>query len=124
MKVSGLEALEMAKAPKSGQMVLAIRVLGRTIEHMGQVHLCMLMGIYMREIGLMIKLMDSDTICMSMELDMKGIGKMTCNMDMVKRHGQMDQYMKVSTSQERNKVSEVISGRMVPNTRASGMRTR
>ena len=55
---------------------------------------------------------------------MKDFGKMISNMDMDKKHGQMDQSIKVNTSKERNMDTEDMNGMMVQNMMATGMKTK
>ena len=54
----------------------------------------MQMVIYMKENGRMIKLTDMVYTIIKMEHVIRDIGKKICNMDLVRRPGQMDQNMK------------------------------
>lgn len=121
---SGLEVSEMVSENKSGQMVLATKVTGKTTEHMAKASSFTLMEIFMKVTGSTIRPMD--TVCTSMLTvqDMKVSGKMICNMVMVKKAGQMVHFTKESISQARSTELVFTAGMMALVTTVNGRRTK
>lgn len=64
------------------------------------------MVIYMKDSFKMIKLMEKEDFFIMMELIMMVLGMKIYNMDMVKKYGLMEQFMKVNFLMVRNTVKE------------------
>ena len=124
IQASGLVALEMVSAFKSGLMVHAMKVNGKITGHMGKASSFMWMGIFMKATGSMIRLMGMESIYMLMGQGTKVNGRMTCNMEGVRKHGLMGLFMKDSTTKARNMDSESIAGMMDHAMKENGMRIR
>ena len=81
IKDSGKERFVMVTVPKSGQMELSMRVIGKIIKLMGKEFFGMFMEINTKENGKEIKRMDMENIHIVMEQLTKVIGVMIYSMD-------------------------------------------
>ena len=114
----------MASESKFGQMVPVTRETGRTIEHKDSESSLTSMETSTRVTGSTTRPMEKECIFMLTERDTKVNGWMIFNMAMEKNLGQMAQYMKDSTSQERNTEEVCTVGTTDLSIMATGKRTR
>jgi len=85
---------DMDTGYKCGLMVLNTKEIGKIIVHEEKGNFGTSMAIFIKDNGLMIKQMDTEYIFIQTELNIKVIGNKICRMDMVLKHGQMEQNMK------------------------------
>jgi len=103
---------EKAKELKSGRTASSSSDTGRRIKLMGRAELFKLTEMFMKGSGLMIGPMEWGTTNIKTEHATVATGRMIDNMVTESKHGQIVLNMKVTTSTERSKVSELSTGEM------------
>jgi len=104
MKENGWIRIDMVMEFTSGQTIVDMKGIGRTIRHMGKGSSTIQMETSSKGSGIMIWPMGLDSIFMSMEQSMRVIGRMTISMVLEKRYGLMEVYSKVNMSMVRRMV--------------------
>jgi hypothetical protein len=101
MKENGEVIREKATADKNGQMVHAMKVIGKETRLTALVSYFMQTATFTRENGEMTKPMAKAPTPMLTEQDIKEIGKMISNMDSALKHGLMEPFMKDNIARAR-----------------------
>ena len=108
---------------RSGKMEPSMRETGNSTKLAVTVSFGTLMATYSRANGLMIKPTGTEFTYIKMVPDTRENGKMISNMEKERRYGPIILCMRATTTKEKNTGEVCTSGRMDPDTKATGTRT-